>query len=215
MARFSLNEINIEVHAVGLDVDGVLRDTGYPAYLALCSAVEELEGQVPTFDHFVHGYTSAYYPYYRSQGVVADDAVINAAFIKHWKHHDNIAPFADVPDFLAHLQSLGVDVFVISSHPTEKLQIWFEEHNFHPHIKQVRGGSRDKEVCLRESCTTLGIPTRSMLYFGDWGLDMRAARAIGGTGIGVTRGYDSRHALVRSGAHHVIDHLSEAMMFLR
>jgi phosphoglycolate phosphatase-like HAD superfamily hydrolase len=214
MARFVTNVVDVEVHAVGLDVDGVLRNTGFPAYEAFCAAVEELNGTVPTFDRFVAEYVSSHLPFYSACGV-SDLDLVHPTFQKHWKHHDNVAPFADVPDFLTHLESLDLRVFVVSSHPTEKLHTWLKEHDLHPHIKEIRGGSRDKEVCLRESCTTLGIQTRSMLYFGDWGLDMRAAQTVGGTAVGVTRGYNSRNALVRSGAHHVIDHLSEAMTFLR
>jgi phosphoglycolate phosphatase-like HAD superfamily hydrolase len=210
LAHLKLPHPHVEIHAVGLDVDGVLRDTGYDAFVALCKTVEELGGTPPAFSDYVHDYESKALEYYAHCGVKATDQV-HSAYLRNLRPHDDVFPYEDVRAFLAHLHSLQLKVFVVSGHSTEKLHEWFAFHGLQENFVCVRGSSRNKEFCIRESCEEIGIDPRTTCYIGDMGLDMRAARANSLVSIGVTRGYESYASLMRSGANHVANDLSELL----
>jgi len=208
LAHLQLPRLHAEIQAVGLDVDGVLRDTAYDAYVALCKTVDELGGVVPSFNDFVHSYETNALAYYARCGVKETEKV-HSVYYRHVRSHDNVLPYDDVQGFLEHLGNLHVKIFVVSSHSTEKLHEWFATHGLGESLACIRGSSRNKEFCIHESCEEIGVDPRATCYIGDWGLDMRAARANGILSIGVTRGYGSYTGLMRSGAVHVVDHLSE------
>lgn len=208
LAKLLLPQKQHNLLAVGLDVDGVLRDTAYKAFCALCRTVEELGGTVPSFDHFIQGFESDALSYYRQCGVTETEK-IKSVYYRHVGNHDETPPFADVHNFLLHLKNVEVKMFVVSSHPTQELRGWFSDHRINDHLLGIYGGSRDKRVCIRNACEQIGVDPQSACYIGDWGLDMRAAKFLGLLPIGITRGYASRLGLVASGAAHVIEHLSE------
>lgn len=214
MATLHLSHALVETRAIGLDVDGVLRDTAYVAYQALCKTVDELGGIAPAFDAFVQGYESDYRTYYRSCGV-QDVERIYPVYSRYVGAPDSVPPFPDVADFLSHLQDHDVKVFVVSSHPTEQLHSWFAAHGIDDHMLCVFGGSRDKRDCIRGALASVDIPSFAACYVGDWGLDMRAAKAVGLTPIGITRGYPSKTGLLASGAAHVVEHLHELVEMIR
>lgn len=214
MATLLLPQMQVETLAVGLDVDGVLRDTAYNAYAACCKTVEELGGIPPSFNDFVHGYESDFHAYYRQCGV-QDVERVYPVFLRHVGAPDDAAPFPDVNDFLSHLEHLELKVFAVSSHPTEQLHEWFAAHGIDDHMLCIYGGSRDKRACIQNACESVSVDPKSACYVGDWGLDMRAAKAVGLLPIGITRGYSSRAGLTASGAAHVVDHLSELVGLFR
>ena len=210
LAQLILPNLKTEVLAIGLDVDGVLRDTAYSAYLAFCNTVCELGGSPPLlFDSFVRGFESDFSVYYRKCGVFVGPEVYYPIYLKYFGVPDEIAPFGDVKDSLVSLQGLGFKIFVVSSHETPKLHEWFESNNINDHMLCIYGGSRDKAVCIKNACRDAGVDPKLTCYVGDYGLDMRAAKAAEAIPIGITRGYLSRDALVATGAAHVIDQLVE------
>ena len=214
MATLCLPSRRIKVEAVGLDVDGVLRDTGYAAYLALCATVRELNGTPPPFATFVREFDttpSKYLPYYGSCGV-GDTAEVHPTFLRHFKVVGDTLPYADVEEFLSRLQALQLKVFAVSSHPAEELHRWFVNHGLDDHLLYLCGGSRDKRTALLRALAIVGGHPPATCYVGDWGLDMRAARMTGLVPIGLTRGYPARWGLLASGAAHVVNHLSDLVI---
>lgn len=209
MATLLLPARQVRVQAIGLDVDGVLRDTAQDAYIALCKTVEELGGKAPAFNDFVHEYESDAVPYYRRCGVKGGEEEIYSTYMRHICQHETVLPFEDVTTFLSSVRDLGLQVFTVSSHPTHKLYQWFVTHGISEHMSCIYGGSRDKRACLRNACRDIRVASESVCYVGDWGLDMRAAKVAGLLPIGITRGYPSQAGLLASGAIHVVDHLHE------
>jgi phosphoglycolate phosphatase-like HAD superfamily hydrolase len=216
MRRLDLPDREADLAAVGLDVDGVMRDTGYRVYTAALKTVEELGGTPPpSFDDFVQGYQPNYDHYRDAYKVAATKERTLEVLFRHLGPSDDVAPFADVNDFLAQMRGLAVPVFAVSSHPADRLHAWFAEHGIDDHFLCIFGGSRDKRACLRNACTEVGAAPRSACYVGDWGMDMRAARDVGAIPVGITRGYPSRSGLLASGAMHVVDHLPELAALIR
>jgi phosphoglycolate phosphatase len=209
MATLTLSPAR-EIFALGLDVDGVIRDTGYHAYEVMCKTLVELGGTVPTFDTFVHGYTTDVVTFYGECGVCCGLEKILSVYRKHSAgHHDDCAPYRDVARFLNYLSVLEVRMFAISSHPHAQIVEWFTTHRIGAYFSHVAGSSIDKAVCLTEACNTIKVLPHKACYVGDWGADMRAAATAGLIPIGITRGYDSRSALVKSGANYVVEHLTD------
>ncbi len=205
-----------EILAVGLDVDGVMRDTGYSAYEVMCKSIIDLGGTVPTFEMFVHGWTTDVVTFYGECDVHCGLEEIYRVYRKYLPDdYDACEPYHDVAVFLNHLGTLGLKVFAVSSHPHLAVVDWFATHNIETHFSHVAGGSKDKVICLTTACSKLEVSSRSVCYVGDWGSDMRAALVAGLIPIGITRGYDSRLALVKSGAEYVVEHLEDLIVAIR
>lgn len=210
MAKLSLGMWSRHIHAAGLDVDGVLCNTGYPVYLAIRKAIAMLGGDPPaSYGEFVHDFTSRYSDYFRTRGIKGGEEEFMTVYHNHLPGFDATHPYDDVLSTLLHVRQLGLPIFVVSGAETERLEAWFDMHGFAEHISHVRGDSRDKTACITAACDHLGIMPEMTFFVGDCGLDIRAAREVGSVPIGITRGYDSAEALRRSGAAHVLEHLSE------
>lgn len=210
MRTLRLPAQELQIAAVGLDVDGVLRNTAIHAYLACCKVITESGGTAPALSAFVHDTSHDFLTYYRSCG--ANLATLEELLSKYWacvKVYDNEQPFPDVAEFLATLRHLDLKVFAVSSHPQEKLHGWFKASSLDDHFVHFSGGSQNKSACIASACNELHVDPSAVVYIGDWGLDMRGALGAGTVPIGITRGYDTREGLFRSGAAHVVDHLLE------
>jgi HAD superfamily hydrolase (TIGR01549 family) len=214
MAVIALGKEYFHLEAIGIDVDGVMRDTAREAYDAVHATLRELGGHPQEFSEFVHDFDTDYLAYYRSRGVKHSIETIHEVYDSHVRVHDESHPYADVKEFLDHAHYLDLKVFTVSSHPSEHLRAWFDTHGMLDHMMCIRGGSTDKRACLARACDAVGSYIQTTCYIGDWGLDMRAARAAGAVPIGITRSYDSRTGLIRSGAAHVVDDLRELKALL-
>lgn len=213
MAMLVLPTSSREIDALGLDVDGVLRDTAFSAYEATCLTIRQLGGNPPsTLEDFVRTLPSDYDSFFRACGVRAGEEEFMSLYKRHLEHHDEKPAFADVAPLLARLRILEVSVFAVSGHPEAQLNLWFENHGIRHYFRRVVGGSRNKAVDIENTCTILGVPTARACFVGDWGLDMRAGVDAGVIPIGITRGHPTRRVLTESGATHVIDHLRELVI---
>jgi phosphoglycolate phosphatase-like HAD superfamily hydrolase len=215
VAVLILPDREVEIDTVGLDVDGVVRETGYLAFHHCRLAITELGGIPPELDDFVHDWGGLLNTYFRSCGVTASDEEIRRVNGKYTSTHDIADPYHDVEDALTHLESLGVHTFALSGHGHPELKAWFEKHGLYDRFGHVQGNGGAKVeqlVTLRHTFSVL--PARAC-YIGDWGQDMRAARAANFIPIGITRDLKTRHVLERNEAAIVIDHLHELATLIR
>ena len=202
----------IEIMAVGLDVDGVQRDTAHRAYRSLCGTIVLLGGIPPSYETFVRGYSHDFLKFYRSCGIMHTVEEILVAYRQLQDEHEAMAqPFEDVAAFLAHLHGGQVQIFAVSGERIERLHRWFEAfglREWYTHIASASGGL-DKTGFLLEACQLLGVDPRSACYVGDLACDMRDARRAGLIPIGITRSYATRDVLIESGAALVVASLEE------
>ncbi len=209
MAVIQLPDRIAEIEVFGFDVDGVLRDTGFQAFINCQLAIKELDGTPPEFDAFVHNWRGLLIEYYRSCGVTASDDEIRRINTARIAEHDLVKPFEDVAEMLEHLESLGIRTFALSGHAPDKLQAWFVTHGLHLRFAHIRGDGREKIQHLSDLCEQMSVVPSAACYVGDWGQDMRAAKEVGLIPIGIMRTHDTREVLLRNGASLVVDHLSE------
>ncbi len=197
--------------AAGFDVDGVLRDTGYPAYQFLCHSLRELKAHsTPTFSKFVRDYSHDLEEFCAKYGVICTTADYLQVYRRYSDgHHDSTEPFLDVlPTFqLLHLWEMPI--FVVSSHNHDAVAMWLETHGLNKYVGHISGSRTDKADAVREACDALGTDTTHACYIGDWGADMHSAIEAKAIPLGITRGHESREALMDMGAAHVFDHLPE------
>jgi phosphoglycolate phosphatase-like HAD superfamily hydrolase len=214
MATINLLGRKVPITVFGFDVDGVLRDTGYQAFINCQLAVAELGGIPPEFDDFVHDWGGLLIEYYRKCGVTASDDEIRKVNLARIAEHDLVAPFEDVAETLEHLKLSGLRMFALSGHETDKLQAWFTMHELHPRFSHIRGDGREKINHLIDLCKQMDVDPSGVCYVGDWGQDMRAAKEVGLIPIGLMRSHSTKDTLLRNGASLVIDHLSELTMLV-
>lgn len=214
MATLALPNRSAVVQAVGLDVDGVLRDTAYQVYRSLCKAVRELGGSPPDHETFVRSYTVDFLPFYRACGVGAPKDEITQTFRKHHDVNDLVPPFHDVSEFLDNLRASGLAAFVVSSSRRERVQGWLATHGLYDKFAHVASASSDKVASLWAACRTLGVEPEQACYVGDLGCDMRDARKALLIPIEITRGYETRKALYECGAAIVVSTFAEFEEFL-
>jgi HAD superfamily hydrolase (TIGR01549 family) len=216
MARLYLPERDIPLKACGLDVDGVLRDTGMHIYEATCRTIVDLGGTAPSYiDYLLAQDAHEEYLLVERCGVVASHEEIDEAYLQRVPSHDDEPPFEDVHSFLAELAARNLKLFVVSRHENDLLTDWFRNHRLDHHIERLQGSSRDKSGHIREICAHLGVSPEETCYVGDMGGDMKAAKAAGTVPIGITRAYETREILRSAGAEEIIEHLPELIQKIR
>jgi len=206
-----LPEGPVEICAVGLDIDGVQRDTAYLAYRTLAQTIVTLGGTPPSYVQWVRQYSHDFLGFYRSCGVSHTVERITEVYRGILQYaEDATAPFDDVASFLAYIDTCGLPAFVVSGVRIQLQFEWFVKHGIHEYFAHVVSSfGRPKVRLLEDACLALAIPFRAACYVGDLACDMQDARAAGLIPIGMTRGYDTRDVLTEAGAALVVDHLEE------
>lgn len=215
MPALMLRDRSVTLAVVGLDMDGVQRDTAYRAYQSLCKTVVELGGIPPGYAAWARRFSHDFLPFYRACGVSATAGVITEVYRRHQAHlEEDAVPFSDVAGFLSHLEASDLKAFVVSNASLEYLQEWLAVHDLNAKFAHVGSASGDKQASLEKACEALGVPAAAACYVGDLGCDMRNAADAGLLPIGITRGYETREALIASGALFVVDTLEELAAYI-
>lgn len=203
----------VPVSAVGLDVDGVMRDTNIIAHRSLERIITHFGGTAPSYgQHICKDFDHVLYC--RKHGATIEDL---AAFRKvYYEVHPpdkDTPPFPDVADFCRQVAALGLNLFVVSSCREDWLVPWFEEHSLGAHFAYIVHTARPKEPHIADICAQLGVEPRHVMYVGDMVHDVHAAKAVGAVPVGVTRGHEgAKDALYEGGAQLVtesLEHLAQ------
>ncbi|MSR70990.1 HAD family hydrolase [Candidatus Kaiserbacteria bacterium] len=199
------------ISAVGLDADGVIRDTGYVAYITVCKIIEHFGGKAPPYADFI--LKEFDHPTYcRRHGAHMDMDQFRKMYYEVHPPDLEGLPFSDVVGFCKSVALMGLDLFVVSSCREDWLLPWFERHSMGAHFAYIVPQARPKDAHLVDVCRQLGVEPEVMMYVGDMGHDMHAATTAGAIPVGITRGHHEENASLRSvGAKLVVqslEHLS-------
>lgn len=202
---------HLPIRAVGLDADGVLRDTGHTAYQSVCKIIERYGGKRPSYGDFI--LKEFDHPTYcRRHGATMDMEQFRQMYYEVHPPDVGGALFGDVLGFCKAVALLGLDLFVVSSCREDWLLPWFEKHSLGAHFAYIVPQARPKDTHLVDVCRQLGIEPQEMMYVGDMGHDIHASMAAGSIPVGLTRGHPEADASLRSaGAKLVVrslEHLS-------
>ena len=148
-------------------------------------------------------------------------AAVRADFVAYYTEHIDrfTRPYEGIPELLRELVQRGVRLAVASNKfqiGTEKLvRIYFPSIRFDAVFGQRPGVplKPDPQV-VREILADTDAESGAVLYAGDSGVDMDAARAAGVRSVGVTWGFRDRAELYEHGADHVVDRPGEILELL-
>lgn len=129
-------------------------------------------------------------------------------------------PYDGIPDVLSELAALRVPLSVLSNKPDAFTKIM--TRHFFPGIPfRIVAGARDGIPNKPDPSGALGIARETAVspedtvFFGDSGIDMRAAKNAGMTGAGVLWGFRTREELLTDGARLLIDEPKDMLKLFR
>lgn len=109
---------------------------------------------------------------------------------------DTIDPFPGIPEALAGLRDLGLEVALLTSNSKENVEVFLRRHSLPPFSfispsSRLFGKAHDLQKILRKR----RLKPRDVVYIGDECRDLEAAREVGIRCIGVTWGFNTPEAL--------------------
>ena len=105
---------------------------------------------------------------------------------------------------LEDLKSKGLNLFVISSHPHEKLMVEAVSYGITDLFSEIRGGIYDKVKSLEDITTENKLTKQETVYIGDMIYDIEAGKKVGVKTIAVTYGYQDKDKLSKMNPDHII-----------
>ena len=124
------------------------------------------------------------------------------------------AVFAGVPEGVAHLRGLGLQLACLTNKPTEFARALLAAKGLAGEFSLVYGGDaferkKPDPLPLRKTCEALGCPPAQTLVVGDSSNDARAARAAGCPVVLVTYGYNHGEPVHAVDADGYVDSLAD------
>ncbi len=109
----------------------------------------------------------------------------------------NIKSFDGMSATLRQLHDDGVSMMIVSSNSTKNIHVFLQNNQMEGYFEHVYGGSGvfDKAKALKRIMRHNGLNPAECVYIGDEARDMEAARRADMRSVGVTWGFNNRHAL--------------------
>lgn len=199
------------MNAVFFDLDGTLTDPREGITRSIAHALERMGREPPPPEALVFAIGP---PLRESLAALLEtrstDAVERA--LAHYRERfadvglfEN-RPYDGIAEALEALAASGATLFVATSKPHVYARRIVERFGLARHFAEVHGceldGTReDKRDLLAHLFARHDVEASGSVMIGDRGVDMRAARHHGVTGLGALWGYGSRDELLEHGAH--------------
>jgi len=163
------------------DMDGVLRDSTFWIWQALCATVCELGGtHTPSYQEFCSYYKEPWLVYYRIFGVAGPEEKILEAYIKHLDRlRHNFKLFPETIEFVRQVRKMGYLMAVVSlvnDAPTTEI---YTEAGIEGEFNSIVGRAYHKTEAILEACKCAGVQLKEALYLGDLASDMEQAGLAG------------------------------------
>jgi len=145
---------------------------------------------------------------------LVDDATVKTCVAEMRRHyadrwHRKTRPYPGVEELLDGLVARGLRLAVLSNKPHDFtcriVERLLHRWRFDPVLGSRPGVPRKPDPTVaRAIAEQHGVPAREWLYVGDTPTDMKTARAVGMTAVGVRWGFRGAEELRASGAEHLI-----------
>lgn len=144
-------------------------------------------------------------------------ALFRDAYAQNWNAHTR--PYPGVPELLAALRARRLPLAVLSNKPNDFTQqcvhALLPDGEFACVFGQREGRPRKPDPSgALEIAATLGVTPADVLYVGDSGIDMQAARAAGMFPVGALWGFRDKAELLANGAQALIARPEELLGLL-
>ena len=204
--------------AILFDLDGTLRDTKDLIYDAVLYTLK-LHGTVLTrkdIEPYIHHHSVVYQQFLSHVPWDEFDAVYKKKLHELW---DEVALFPHALDTIQSLSSEGYRLAIVTSATQEGTETFLRTKGlakFFESISGVRPGVEPKPApdLVLDALNNLALPPEDTIMIGDMVADVEAARAAGVVCVGVTYGFADKDELVKAGAVHIVNSLTELQPYL-
>jgi phosphoglycolate phosphatase len=108
-----------------------------------------------------------------------------------------VKSFDGMDKTLKRLHDDGLHMLIVSSNSTKNIEVFLHNNNMQGYFDHFYGGMGvfDKSGALKRIIRKNGLTADECVYIGDEARDIEAARRAGVRSVGVTWGFNNRHAL--------------------
>jgi len=196
---YELAKLNKDIKLTAFDWSGVISDDRMPVYLANMELFKIYKIPIITFEEWLPRTTLTPVEILKNHGAVDDADKIFALYSKFYsnivKSGTEPSVYPDTEEVFDYLNSKGLEVVVLSSHPKANLKKEAKKYKLNRYIDSMLGSSKDKTKGLLEICSMKNKEPQSVLYAGDTIYDIQAAKQAGVISAGVCTGYHTRRRL--------------------
>lgn len=148
----------------------------------------------------------------------ADHDALHKEFIEHFQYlrtlDDHTEPlYEGILDALKQLKDLDVLLGVATGKSARGLRNTLENHGLEDYFVTLNtaddGPGKPHPSMINVALSDTGVSRENAFMIGDTTYDMIMARQAGVRSVGVTWGYHAKDELIKSGATHIIEHISE------
>ena len=112
--------------------------------------------------------------------------------------------YPTIKEVLENLKSKELKLFVISSHPHEKLMIEAVGYGITDLFDEIRGGIYDKVKSIEDITTKNKLTKNETAYVGDMIYDIEAGKEVGVKTVAVTYGYQDKDKLATMNPDYIV-----------
>lgn len=196
------------------DWSGVISDDFIPAYKASMLVMDSLIGKTITKEEFRREFTLPAVNFWRKY---IPDLTEKENEKRHELFSNNIhkvekpKPYKNTKEVLEKLDSKGIKMIVISSHPHEKLILEAKEYGFTDYFREINGSIHDKVDEIKEILQRNNFDPKQTIYIGDMTHDIDAGKEAGVTTVALTSGYQDKNRLEKHNPDHIISNITELL----
>ncbi|VVB77017.1 Phosphoglycolate phosphatase [uncultured archaeon] len=198
------------IRLVTLDWSGTVSDDRNPVWMANMAVLRDHQKPVLSFEEWLPNTFINPMEFYRSRGISGSD---DELFRKYKRAYDSIegnAPkaYADAKEVLKFMAEF-VPLIVISSHPEDHLLKEASGYGMSNHIKEFKGGVRNKAATIAGVCANFKIKPQNAIYVGDMTFDILAGKEAGVWSVAITTGYHQEDKLSTAEPDLLVNSLAE------
>lgn len=197
------------------DWSGVLSDDFKTVFLVISILFRELVGRELTIKEFQDEYCLPYMKFWHKYLPGLEKETCDRLFLEAIKRVPDPGPFKNAKKVLDELKRKKIRMFVLSSHPTDKLMIEVNNYGFSDHFTEVKGSVHDKVDVIRALVEENAIGRENTLYIGDMVHDIDAGKNAGIKTVAITSGYDPVERLRAANPDIIIHDIIELLDILR
>ena len=195
------------VRAMIFDWDGTIVDNQRMWYEGTCSVFNAFGVTPPSFEKACRTFVIPMAQWYQQFGITVSREEEARLFWERAQGYHDQPLFGDVTRVFDQLTNAGIMIGIVSGTPSGIIAERLHQEKLTDRVRFVLGSSYKKVAPIRTACREFGLCACDAWYVGDRVSDMRDARASGVIPVGITRNYETHHALDEAGATFNIPHL--------
>ena len=208
-----------KLKAILFDLDGTLRDTQEVVYGAVLHALKvHGAGELTKEDigPYMHHHTAVYQKFLSHIDLEVFEKTYRGKLRERWM---DVVLFPHAMEAVQALHAEGYRMAIVTSATQDGTEAFLHERGlaaFFDSVSGVRPGIAPKPApdLVLDALNKLGVLPGDAIMVGDMIADIESAKAAGVRCLGVTYGFNGKDELVKAGAIHIVDSLTELQPYL-